>query len=486
VENRLIVFEVGGVIDLKDNIIEVGSNTTIAGQTAPYPGITTIKGNITLKGKNIVVSHISHHLGKEVNIHHQMADALNVLGVNIVLDHVAVYWGIDETLPVRFSMDVTLYKCIIAEGLQFAGHSEGEHSKGLWIVMSTNTSVIGCLGAHNALRNPRIDGDEAFLANYVVYNWGTGWDEIGPRLSNDDQIPGCTECFRKVISARDSAKVTLVGSVALAGRDSEAEYFLDGHNGTAMAYMENNIIKDRNGNNLKMANTEGEFTGGASGPDGAITLLDSAPTWPSGMEPLPAEEALYEVLRTVGPQPGRRTSHNARIVRDVANGTGEIIDSEKEVGGYPNYAATSRPITVPEGAEARQAWLDSLENEIAVDTSIDLSRLYTMVGSQASDKLRPVSALTSSEQHDNHNSKDANTGIIIYPNPVSVQIKVELGNEFAEGTFIQLFDYTGRMVVSLESTGTENTIDMGSLPAGLYIIKVSHSAKCIVQQIVKK
>jgi len=78
VENRLIVFEVGGVIDLNDNSIEVGSNTTIAGQTAPYPGITTIKGNITLRGENIVISHISHHLGREVNIHHEFADAWNV------------------------------------------------------------------------------------------------------------------------------------------------------------------------------------------------------------------------------------------------------------------------------------------------------------------------------------------------------------------------------------------------------------------------
>ena len=130
---------------------------------------------------------------------------------------------------------------------------------------------------------------------------------------------------------------------------------------------------------------------------------------------------------------------------------------ENEVGGYPNYPPTYRPITVPDGAEARQAWLDSLENEIAVDTSIDLSRLYTMVGSQASDKLRSDSGITFSAQHDNNSSKFANKGIVTYPNPVTAQLKVALGNEFAEGAFIQLFDYTGRMVVSLESTGTENS-----------------------------
>ena len=42
-----------------------------------------------------------------------------------------------------------------------------------------------------------------------------------------------------------------------------------------------------------------------------------------------------------------------------------------------------------DGVEARQAWLDELEDEFAVDTSIDLSRLYTLVGSRESDILAP-------------------------------------------------------------------------------------------------
>jgi hypothetical protein len=186
------------------------------------------------------------------------------------------------------------------------------------------------------------------------------------------------------------ADVTLVGSIALGGYDSEAQFFLDGHNGSANGYLEDNIIKDRYGNDLYMANTEGVFTGGASGSAGAITLLDSPAIWPAGVELLPAHEALYEVLRTVGPHPGNRNAHNARIVKSVADGTGEIIDHQNEVGGFPNYPATYRALgDIPEGAEARQEWLDELEDEIAVDTGIDLSRLYTMVGSQESDVLAP-------------------------------------------------------------------------------------------------
>jgi hypothetical protein len=122
--------------------------------------------------------------------------------------------------------------------------------------------------------------------------------------------------------------------------------------------------------------------------DAEITRLDSPPLWPEGLEVMPAHESIYEVLRTVGSRPGDRDPHNARVVRTVADGTGEIIDSQNEVGGYADYAPTSRPIEVPEGPEARQAWLDELEDEIAVDGAIDLSRLYGLVGSEASDRLK--------------------------------------------------------------------------------------------------
>jgi hypothetical protein len=369
--NRLVVFEVGGVIDMEGARLKIASDITIAGQAAPYPGISIIKSNVIAYGSNIVISHLNVHLGSKVGRHY---DALNVRGSHIVLDHCAVYWGLDETLPIARSTDVTVYKCIVAEGLQFTGHGDGEHSKGLHIQKGNKkVSVIGSLGAHNALRNPRIDGGEAFLANYVLYNWGPGWDHRGPRPSSDDELPNLPQCYNYALHAHLNANVTLVGSVALSGYDSKAEYFISGHHdGKANAYLSDNMIKDRQGKDLKIA-------------DPNIKTLDAPAIWPEGMEPLPAEEALYQVLRTVGPQPGNRNLHNARLVQSVVDGTGEIIDSEDEVGGYPHYAATKRSLTVPDGAAARQAWLDALEDEIAVDRSMNLSRLYNIVGSRASD-----------------------------------------------------------------------------------------------------
>jgi len=80
---------------------------------------------------------------------------------------------------------------------------------------------------------------------------------------------------------------------------------------------------------------------------------------------------------------------------------------------------------------------------------------------------------------------DAAVLLNTYPNPVTDQLKVVLGNEFAIGATIQMFDNTGRMIISLKSTGMENSIDMGSMPSGLYLVKVSNAGKSVVKHILK-
>lgn len=57
---RLVVFEVGGVINLeRSNISIKNPNITIAGQTAPPPGITIIQGGISVQTHNVVIQHLA-------------------------------------------------------------------------------------------------------------------------------------------------------------------------------------------------------------------------------------------------------------------------------------------------------------------------------------------------------------------------------------------------------------------------------------------
>src|SRR6185503_1378630 len=58
-EPRIIVFEVGGVIDLQRRTLRITQpNVTIAGQTAPSPGITLIQGGIDVLTHDVVMQHI--------------------------------------------------------------------------------------------------------------------------------------------------------------------------------------------------------------------------------------------------------------------------------------------------------------------------------------------------------------------------------------------------------------------------------------------
>jgi hypothetical protein len=69
----------------------------------------------------------------------------------------------------------------------------------------------------------------------------------------------------------------------------------------------------------------------------------SPSVWPPGLRAKPSATVKDEVLREAGARPWDRDAIDARIVRQVAEGTGRIIDSEAEVGGYPVYPETRRP-----------------------------------------------------------------------------------------------------------------------------------------------
>jgi hypothetical protein len=315
---------------------------------------------LKVQADDVVILHISIRAGDR--------DGGETREDNIIMDHVAVSWAIDESFTSKPGVDITtLFKCIASEGLQYAGHSDVEHSKGVLIYDDVkDISMIGTLFAYIAMRNSRIDDGRAIVINTVVYDWTPGWDHVGPHP--DPKSPVVTDDFFNYVVSIQDTDLSLMGNVALQEPESVGEILISTHiNRTGgRVYMEDNIIKDRDGNDLTMT-------------DGRLDVLVSPPLWPDGVEIMSAHESLYEVLRTAAPRPGDRDPINTRVVMEVVNGTDGMVDSHDDVGGYPDYPETRRSITLPSGAEAQQDWLDSLEDEIAVDRNIDLSRLYNIV-----------------------------------------------------------------------------------------------------------
>lgn len=64
---------------------------------------------------------------------------------------------------------------------------------------------------------------------------------------------------------------------------------------------------------------------------------------PFGVDPIPALDVQDSVILNAGARPWDRDPIDARIVADTIEGRGEIIDSEEQVGGYPQYKETRQP-----------------------------------------------------------------------------------------------------------------------------------------------
>jgi len=359
---RLVVFEVGGVIDLRGQSLTVTKpHLTIAGQTAPDPGITIIRGGLTIETYDVLVEHIAVRLGDG-------AGAEDSLGArrahDVVLDHCSATWAVDENLsvsgpadvdsPDATSHDVTLRSCLIAEGLMHANHPKGAHSMGTLIHDGVRNVVIeGCLYAHNNERNPRLKGGStARVIGNVMYNWGSACVGVGRRGN------------RRMLQP---AEATLIGNVAIPGPDTRDRALVKNVDPGARVTLRDNVV-------VGAAAPHPPFGHLLPGGEGSRLRLPS-PTgrgWSRGAGP--GEGTVERVLRTAGSRPAHRDPIDARIVRSVIDGTGRIIDSQDQVGGYPIRPQMKRALVVPDGVEERRRWLDALSAELNVAPSPDSRR----------------------------------------------------------------------------------------------------------------
>ena len=144
---RIIVFEAAGVIDLEGKSLRINKPfVTIAGQTAPSPGITIIKGGLEITTHEVIIQHIKVRPGEAGKAKKSgwEADGIATGGgaYNVIIDHCSCTWATDENLSAsgpRFegknveewrkntSHKITISNCIVSQGLSMSTHSKGEH-----------------------------------------------------------------------------------------------------------------------------------------------------------------------------------------------------------------------------------------------------------------------------------------------------------------------------------------------------------------------
>ena len=199
---KTIVFDVSGTIHL-NSALNIGSNTTIAGQTAPGDGICVADYPCAIKGNNVIVRYMRFRLGNK-NVTKDGADGWDGFGgfdqQDWMIDHCSVSWSIDECLSVLGNKNTTVQWCLVAQSLVNSGHSKGAHGYGgNW--GGSGASFHHNLIAHHTSRTPRLGPrpttqlDERMdYRNNVIYNFGSngcyGGEGMKVNIVNNYYKPG--------------------------------------------------------------------------------------------------------------------------------------------------------------------------------------------------------------------------------------------------------------------------------------------------------
>ena len=172
--NRIIVFDVAGVIALKSDL-KIGDNITILGQTAPSPGIT-LRYYTVQPGNNNIIRFLRIRRGEEKNINDGADATWQRNKTGIIFDHCSFSWSIDEVASFYDNNNFTMQWCTVAESLTNPGHSKGAHGYGgIWggKLASFHHNFIG----HLMNRGPRFNGARygwtGYTSNkeYSTYKW---------------------------------------------------------------------------------------------------------------------------------------------------------------------------------------------------------------------------------------------------------------------------------------------------------------------------
>ena len=364
---RIVVFEVGGVIDLGRQTLRLrNSFITVAGQTAPSPGITLIRGGMDVSAHDVVIQHIRIRPGsaEQTWMSGWDEDGISTIGAwNVIIDHCSLTWATDENLsasgprftgatPVEWragtSHNITFSNNLNGESLAYSTHAKGEHSKGSLIHDNvTGLLIVGNLYAHNYERSPLFKGGvHGMIVNNLIY-------DPGPRAIHYNLAP---EEWGTV--PFEVGKMTVIGNVLRAGPSTPSEhlaFMMIGGAGDVEYYGRDNIAVDQVGEPLRMF---GRYTT----TNARIIQTRRPPVWWDGLTPMPAHQVQVAVLSQVGARPWDRDMRDVLLIAEVAEGRGEIIDHEREVGGYPPVVEATRKPFNPDDWDLR--FMTPLRDEV--------------------------------------------------------------------------------------------------------------------------
>ncbi|UOG74618.1 T9SS type A sorting domain-containing protein [Hymenobacter tibetensis] len=485
--HRTVVFRVSGTIHLLSDLRLSRANTTIAGQTAPGDGICVADFPVSLNADNIIVRFVRFRLGDK-NQNQGMVngsgddDAFGGIGRRkIMIDHCTMSWSADEACTVYRGDSTTLQWNIISEPLDYSYHFETGDTDferhgygGIW--GGRNASMHHNLLAHMRGRMPRFDGSRTLtpvavgqenvdFRNNVLYNWAS-YNVNGGEGGNYNVVNNYYK-YGPSTATGSSGGVPIRSEVLNPYKQNSAPVLPYGK-----YYLTGNYVEGYPA--VTARNWLGAVMNGGTRADTAAAKV----TTPFTILPPPPQSALdayMAVLQQAGCVLPVRDALDQRIVNDVINRTGALIDVQ---GGFPHGTpySTSQvawpvlnslpapPDTDHDGMP--DAWETSmgLNPNNATDRNVRGATGYTMLENYLNGLTATVLALPA--------ASDASTEVLqAYPNPSQNQLT--LAHPAAHrGAHLAVYSFDGRQVLHLPvSAGTRKTyMQTAALVRGNYLV----------------
>lgn len=337
---RIVVFAVSGTIHLNSKL-EILSDITLAGQTAPGDGICIADHPVILNGNNIIVRYLRFRMGDRYQNKGKIDgagsdDALSATRKNnIIIDHCSVSWSTDEVMSVYAGDSSTIQWTIISEPLNYSYHFETGDTDfeyhgygGIW--GGKHLTAHHNLFAHCNNRTPRFDGirnspiENVDFRNNVIFNWGSNNIYAG----EGGRYNLVNNYYKFGPSTKESVKYRIANPYNRTPDIPFGKWFVHGNYVDGAPEVTND-----NWSGVRFEKASASET--------------SAAKMQSEFEHVPVKTetavvAYKSVLQNVGAVLPARDSLDERIIRDVENRSGKLIDVQ---GGYPHGTIYERTKT---------------------------------------------------------------------------------------------------------------------------------------------
>lgn len=352
---RTVVFKLSGNIELKSPLRIKSPYITIAGQTAPGDGICIKNHSLIIEADHVIIRYFRVRFG---DVSGEDADAVSSRYTkHIILDHVSASWSVDETMSIYHCDSITVQWCIISESMFNSNHTKGKHGfGGIW--GSNYGTYHHNLIAHHASRNPRMASGSGYTdyRNNVIYNWGYNSCYGGENQQSGNPKFNFSK-FNIVANYYKPGPATEAGEISyrIASPSMRKEKVDFGK-----WYIANNVIE---GSDMVTADN---WNGGVQpqGGNSNLQLIKLEEPWQSvPINQQSAKEAYHAVLEKSGAILPKRDPIDIRIINETKGGYATyegssykldksmvdktkksgIIDSQKDVGGWPKLESTLPP-----------------------------------------------------------------------------------------------------------------------------------------------